>query len=147
MDAADIVKAYFEAGERGDWITFAGFLDDDFVFTAVPVTQNKAELLSSTRALWGAFPDLKFNFRARSVENNVVKGTYQITGTHTGLLIPPMQDQFVAFPPTGKYISLPQAEIEMTLRGDKIIRQKNEPKGESSWPGIFEQIGEENPYS
>ncbi len=141
MDPASILKAYFEAGERGDWTTFADSLSEDFVFTAVPITQSKREIVSSTKALWAAFPDLKFNIRIQEVQGEVVKATYQITGTHSGTLVPPVMGQFVTVAPTGKKIMLPVAGVELTVRNGKIVRQANEPKAESSWPGILEQLG------
>lgn len=147
MDAAAFVTTYFEAAEKGDWKTFGSSLSEDFIFRSAPVTQTRNELVSSTKALWAAFPDLKFHFRAISVQGNVVKGTYQITGTHTGMLIPPVPGAFVTVAPTGKKILLPEAGIELTLEDGKIVAQNNEPKPESGWPGILDQLGVRNPYS
>jgi hypothetical protein len=146
-DPSELVVRYMRAGEQGDWETFAGALAEDFVFNAPPVTLNKRELLSTQKALWGAFPDLNFNLRITEVVGNIVKATYRLTGTHTGTLIPPVPGSFIAVAATRKKVALVESWVHYTLQNDTIIRQEVEPNPESGWPGVLKQLGVKNPYS
>lgn len=147
MNAADIVMRFMTAGEQGDWETFAECVADDYVFLVPPIRQTKRELISSQKALWGAFPDFKFNLRITEVRENTVKGVYQLSGTHTGTLIPPVPGSFMAIQPTGKRIVLAENDVEYTLRDGKIIQQKVGANPDSGWMGILKQLGVKDPYA
>jgi len=147
MNAAEVVKAYHRGIEQGDWSLVDECLADTFVFSGPTVQPlSKRALISSMKALWAAFPDLSFNLRITEDHGNRIKGVVNITGTHTGTMIPPFPDRFMSIPPTGKRISLVDEPCIYVLEGNKIIRQEVEPRREGGWPGIFRQLGLDYPY-
>ncbi len=142
MNPADIVLASYRAIEQGDWPALQSLLTDDFLFSgATPVPLRKAEVVASMKALWAAFPDVQFNPRIVQVQGNRVHTTIRITGTHTGLLIPPLPGVFLTIQPTGKKVALVEEPSEYTLRGDKIITLQAVPNPDGGWPGILKQLG------
>ncbi|NJN67900.1 MAG: ester cyclase [Chloroflexaceae bacterium] len=147
MSIADVVRAYHRGIEQGDWGLVDECLADSFVFSGPTVQPlNKRALISSMKALWAAFPDIGFNLRIVQEQANQVKGVVNITGTHTGTLIPPFPDRFMTVAPTGKKISLVDEPCTYLLEGNQIIRQEVEPRRDGGWPGIFRQLGLEYPY-
>lgn len=147
MKPAQVAEQFQQSVERGDWETCNRLIAHDFTFSGpTPRPLDRRACISMHKALWAGFPDIKFHFRLISEMGNTVKATVQITGTHTGNLIPPMQGKFVSIPPTGKKISLPREQIEYTVRGNQLINVKVNASPEASWPGIFKQLGVENPF-
>lgn len=147
MQATDIVLRYHAAIEQSDWDTVNTLLADDFVFRvpALPAL-SKGAYVSSVRALQAAFPDLRFNLRIVAENGLSVQGITQMTGRHSGLLIPPFTDQFMTILPTGKQITLAEETCHYTLANGRIVRQDVEGHPDGSWPGIFKQLGVEYPY-
>lgn len=147
MDAAEVVKRFMRAGEEGDWETFANSMAENYVFRVHNLQQGKREMLSSQKALWGAFPDLNFNLRITEVQGDVVKGTFQLSGTHTGTLIPPVPGAFVSVAPTGKKVLLAENTVDYTVQDGKVVEQNVSDHPNSGWRGILTQLGVENPYT
>lgn len=147
MKPAHVAEQFQQAVERGDWEMCNRLLADDFTFSGpTPRPLDKRACISMHKALWAGFPNIKYHFQLVSEAGDVVKGSVQITGTHTGNLIPPMQGKFVSIPPTGKNISLSREQIEYTVRGSQLVNMKVAASPEASWPGIFKQLGVDNPF-
>ncbi len=147
MGAADSVRMYHRAIEQGDWKKLDSLLADDFTFGGPTVVNlDKRALVSSMKALWAGFPDVRFNLRILEEGDTTVKAVSTITGTHTGNLIPPFPDKFITIAPTGKTIALSDEISTYTLRGGRLIEQRVTPKRDGGWPGILRQIGQEYPY-
>lgn len=147
MQGADVVRAFHQGIEKGNWETVQACLAEDYIFRGPSVVPlGKRALISSQKALWSGFPDLRFNLRIVEERGNVVKGVVQITGTHRGLLIPPFPDKFMTIPPTGKKIALAEEPATYTLRGNQIVLQDVVPSPDGGWPGIFKQLGVVYPY-
>jgi predicted ester cyclase len=147
MNPSEVAEKFQRSAEQGDWDTMNQVLAEDFLFYGpMPEPLGQRECVSMHKALWGGFPDISYNLRIIGSEGNIVKAIVHITGTHTGLLIPPVPGEFVSIPPTGKKISLAKENIEYTVRGNQLATIKLYSSPESSWPGIFRQIGVENPY-
>lgn len=147
MSIADVVRAYHRGIEQGDWKTVDQCLAEHFIFSGPTVQPlGKRALMSSMKALWAAFPDVKFNLRITAEQGNVVKAVVNITGTHTGTLIPPFPDRFMSIQSTGKKIALASEPAVYTMEGGKIARQDVEASPDGGWPGIFKQLGLKYPY-
>jgi hypothetical protein len=116
-------------------------LADEFMFSGpTPEPLSKRACISMHKALWGGFPDLKFNLNILAVQGNVVKGSTRITGTHTGLLIPPTPGNFVTISPTNKKIALSEEVSEYTIRGQHMVKMHVTPDPNGGWPGIYRQL-------
>lgn len=137
----EVVKRFHGSVEQGHWDVLEALLADEFVFSGpTPEPLNKRTCISMRKALWGGFPDLKFNLRIIQVQENIVKATVRITGTHTGLLIPPTPGNFVAISPTHKKIALNEEVAEYTIRGDRMVKMHVYPDPNGGWPGIYRQL-------
>jgi predicted ester cyclase len=147
MGIADVVRDYHRGIEQGNWKIVDQCLSEQFIFSGSSVQPlGKRALVSSMKALWAAFPDLKFNLRITAEQGTQVKSVVNISGTHTSTLIPPFPDRFMSIQPTGKKIALPDEPCVYTVEGGKIVRQDVTPGPNLGWPGIFKQLGLEYPY-
>jgi hypothetical protein len=147
MNPSEVAEKFQRSAEQGDWDTMNQVLAEDFLFYGpMPEPLGKRECISMCKALWGGFPDISYNLHIAKEEDNKAHGTVRITGTHTGLLIPPVPGEFISIHPTGKKISLAEEKAEYIVRGNQLTALKIAFSAESSWPGIFRQIGVENPY-
>lgn len=139
---SDIVKEYQAAAERGDWETFESLIADDFTIEGpTPEPLGKRANISMHKALWAAFPDLQFNIRILEESGNWIKLAANITGTHTGTLIPPIPGKFIKVAPTGKKIALAEEILEYTIRDNQLVLQQAIATPDTGWAGIFKQLG------
>ncbi len=143
--AADIVQAFMVAWETQDWDTMDSYMADEFLLIGpAPQPLNKRWVIADSKARWAAFPDWKFNVRIVSETGNIVTITTRNTGTHTGMLIPPIPGM-APIAPTGKRFALPEEPAIITLKDGKIVEYKVEPVPGGGYPGILSQIGAEMP--
>jgi hypothetical protein len=146
MDAQKLVRDTFTAMEAGDMAKAGGYLTDDFMFSGpVPQPIGKADFLGLQGALVKAIPDWKFNSSNFKVQGDTLKGTVQITGTHTETLAPIMPGM-PPVPATGKRVTLPQEPFTVTIRGDKLASFEAAQVAGGGVPGLLAQIGVALPH-
>lgn len=141
MSAAETVRKFLEAWEAWDWDAINDYLAHDFhVVGPTPDPINRRWAIADTKARSVAFPDWKFNFRITREEGNVVEGYTQVTGTHTGTLIPAVPG-VAPVPPTGKAIKQPPEPTRFTVRGSQIVEMYVETVPGGGYIGILTQLG------
>jgi predicted ester cyclase len=144
---SEVVVLFHRSVEQGDWHIVQEIVADEFVFSGPsPKPLDKRSCTSMHKALWAAFPDINFHVEVLSEEGDVVTTNVRITGTHKGVLIPPLPDRFLSIPPSGKAISLDTEFCTYTVRNGQMIKMHVEPNPNGGWPGIFKQLDIEYPY-
>ncbi len=142
QDPVEVVQTFHRSIEQGHWDIISALLTDDFIFSGpTPEPLNKRTCISMHKALWGGFPDLQFNLQICKTSGNMVVATTRITGTHMGLLIPPVPGNFVTIQPTGKKIALSTETAEYTTRNGQLAQMHVQPNPGGGWPGIYQQLG------
>ncbi len=140
MGAADPVKRMIACLEKKDVDQAATFMHDDFQCNG-PMSDplNKAQFLGLMKALFSALPDWSFHPRELKEHDDAVAFKVQISATHGGMLagIFPGMAPFAA---TGKKISLPQEQVDCTVKDGKVFTVKVDSKG--GWVGeVLAQLG------
>lgn len=140
MSNVDIVKQCYAAVERGDRDTLNEVLSDDFVWLgAADEPINKQQIIDQALRLREGVPDIRFNL-ANLKEGEQVRGTLQLTGTHTDSLhIPPFTESPVE--PTNRKIQLPEEPTTWTVRNDQIVRQETKAVEGGGPVGLLRQLG------
>src|SRR5438552_8953767 len=107
MNAQEVTQEVVNRIEAQDFDGALKLLTDDFTFSgAVPQPINGQQWIGVHRALGAAMPDLRMNYSGAGDGNGSVKGTVQLSGTHTAELSVPIPG-LPRVPATGKSIKLP----------------------------------------
>jgi hypothetical protein len=125
MDSTQIVQAYFAALDSTDMSQASQYLSEDYQlldFARQPM--NKAAMLDLLNQLKAALPNLKHSLSNLQAENNVVKLTVQLSGTHynhldlrsMGIGVVPRSQRFIIFP---------NEIYEFTVSHGKIVAERN----------------------
>lgn len=142
MTNVDIVQRFNTAVEKGDPKALDNILADRFQFrhAAMPeAPADKQQFIDMVTSLHKALPDIRFN-PSDIKESNPVKGTVQITGTHTGPLhFPPLTEEPVEA--TNKKVNMPVEPSTWTIENDKIVRYEVEKVPGGGVIGMLEQVG------
>jgi ketosteroid isomerase-like protein len=141
MDSQAVIQAFYAAIDSGDMVKLDKCLTDDFTFTG-PVAKplGKKEFLTFETALVAGLPNLKLNAKNIKVQGSKATVTVQLTGTHTaalGSLRPGMSP----IPATGKKVTLPEENVTITVRDDKVAALEVGQVPGGGVPGILAQIG------
>ncbi len=141
MDNKALVEAFFTAFEAGDYDTAASYMSDDFQFSgATPEPISGQAWIGLSASMRAAFPDLRYNFRVKSVAGDVVTTSNQLHGTHTeDFDLSGMGMGIIS--PTGKSFSLPQETNEATVQGGKLTGVHVFSTPGSGLLGILDQLG------
>ena len=146
MGLVEMAKALVDAIDSGDMEKAASYLSDDFVLVAqVDKPLGKDHWKRLQGAMIYAFPDWSYNLTdAQEEEDNSVRLTFQITGTHLHTMdfsefgLPLVQ-------PTGKAIKLPVEQTILVFKGDKVFTLRDVDTPGGGVPGIYQQLGVEIP--
>lgn len=141
MSATQIVQTLMDAIQKAEWEKAQSLLTTDFQFSGpVPQPISADAWLGMSKDLKKAFPNLEYNFRALSEENDTVKISAQLSGTHSADLdLTAMQ--WGVIPATHKSFAATLEHGKVTLRGDKVVRWTNEPTPGAGLIAILEQLG------
>lgn len=132
---------FFNAVEQGNWQEVNGWLHDDFLFHGpLPDPIDKEAWLSFQMALKNAFPDWSFHMSKAEVEEEVVRCTVHITGTHTKELVLPIPG-INPVPPSGKVMALPVEHARLTFRDGKIADILIEEDSHAGVLHVLEELG------
>jgi predicted ester cyclase len=135
------VKRVVACLEAKDVAQAATHIHDDFQFSGFGSDPlNKDQFVSLMKALFAALPDWSYHPRELREEGEAVRFKTQVTGTHTGMLVG-LDPGMTPIPATGKAVSLPQDQVECSLRDGKVATMKVESPEGGGIKGILAQIG------
>lgn len=139
MTAMDTVKALDKEISGGDLRKAADYLADDFKFLGVaPHALGKSEALGVWTALRAALPDFSHNLHDLRDATNLVYGTVEVTGTHTGTLSVP---EVPAITATGRKLHNPPERVALVVRDGKVTEWTVEQVPGGGLAGIIGQLG------
>ena len=144
MEPKDVVQAFYDTLNTSGPEAAAAYLAEDYALEQPGAPVQTRDQWLATQRMWRAgFPDLQIIHTAHSVEGNLVHGTSQSTGTHTGDLDLGQLGMGV-IAATGKSIgnTIP---IDYVVDGDKIVSGVARPAEGSGIPGLLAQLGVEMP--
>ena len=115
---------------------------DDFIAhgTHLPAPMNQAQFMGFLHILTEGCSDMNFNPQISDVDDTTFKLTWQLNGTHSGVLklsVIGLQD----FAPTHRSFALPEDTYVVTLEGDKITKITISPVEGGGIQGTLRQVG------
>lgn len=141
MNKREIVQAFMDSVQQGEFELAKSMLTDDFHFSGlVPETLNKETWLEMSANLKAAFPDLDYHFKVIGANGDVVRSTTQLSGTHTGSLDLTNVNMGLV-PVTNKNVSAKMAKTKVTVKEGKIALWKVEPTDGADLTEILSQLG------
>ncbi len=125
MDNIEIVKAYFAALDTPDMSAVDQYLAEDYQLIGfTPQPMDKEAMLDLIRLFKAAMPNLMHSLSNLRMEENVVKLTVQLSGTHSGNL--DLRGMGIGIVPrTQKFIIFPNAFYEFDLTAGKIRKERD----------------------
>lgn len=141
MNKREVVQAFMDSVQKGEFELAKSMLTDDFHFSGLgSETINKKTWLELSSNLKTAFPDLDYHFRVIGTNGDVVRSTTQLSGTHTGPL-DLINVNMGLVPVTNKHISAKMAKTKVTVKEGKIKLWVVEPIDGSGLDAVLHQLG------
>ena len=123
----------------GDLTKAAEYMADDFAFVGVgPETLNKDQTLGVWATLRAALPDFNHNLRNLRESGNMVYGTVEVTGTHSGTLSVPHGPTLKA---TGRKLQNPLERVAITVKNGRVSQWTVEVVPGGGLAGVIGQLG------
>ena len=145
MNKREIVQALLDSVQKGDFETAKSMLAEDFQFSGpIPEPIDRDAWLGMSSSLKTAFPDLDYHFKVIGAEDDVVKTTSQLSGTHTGSFDLTNMNMGV-IPATDKTFSVKLEKTKITVKENKITSWAVEPTDGAGLKAILDQLGVEAP--
>lgn len=147
MEEKRIVEELFQAIEKNDFVKAESYFSKDFKITGVtPEPLGVKEFLGTHKALGTGIPDFRFNYKIGEIKDNVVKAKVKLSGTHTKEMPAPVP-MVEKIPATNKKIQMPEENLQITLKDNKISEINLEHIPGGGVEGILKQIGVDIPKS
>jgi predicted ester cyclase len=141
VNKREIVQTLLDSVQKGDFEKAKSFLTDDFQFSGpIPEPVNRDSFLGMSASLKTAFPDLDYHFKVIGADDDVVRTTSQLSGTHRGSLDLTDMNMGV-IPATNKAFSAKLEKTKITLKDNKITSWVVEPTQGAGLKAILDQIG------
>jgi predicted ester cyclase len=145
MDKREIVQTLLDSVQKGDFVKTKSLLADDFrgfaAFSGpVPEPMNREAWLEMSAILKTAFPDLDYHFKVIGADDDVVKTTSQLSGTHRGSF-DLTNMKIGVIPATNKTFDAKLEKTKITLKENKITSWAVEPTEGAGVKAILEQLG------
>lgn len=141
MNKREIVQAFMDSVQQGEFELAKSMLADDFQFSgSVSELINKETWLELSINLKAAFPDLDYHFKVIGANGDVVRSTTQLSGTHKGPL-DLINVNMGLVPVTNKHISAKMAKTKVTVKEGKIKLWVVEPTDGTGLEAILHQLG------
>jgi predicted ester cyclase len=145
MNKREIVQAFVDSVQKGDFETAKSLLADDFQFSGpIPEPVNKEAWLAMSTGLKIAFPDLDYHFKVIGTEGDIVRITSQLSGTHTGPFDLTAMNMGV-IPATDKTFSAQREKAKVTVKENKITSWAVELTEGAGLTAILDQLGVRSP--
>ncbi len=141
MNKREIVQAFMDSVQQGEFELAKSMLADDFQFSgSVSELINKETWLELSINLKTAFPDLDYHFKVIGANGDVVRSTTQLSGTHKGPL-DLINVNIGLVPVTNKHISAKMAKTKVTVKEGKIKLWVVEPTDGAGLEAVLHQLG------
>ena len=141
MNKREIVQTVMDSVQKGDFEKAKSLLTDDFQFSGpIPEPINREAWLGMSASLRTAFPDLDYHFKVIGADDDVVKTTSQLSGTHRGPFDLTNMNMGV-IPATNKTFSAKLEKTKITLKENKINSWAVEPTEGAGLKAILDQLG------
>jgi predicted ester cyclase len=141
MNKREIVQALLDSVQKGDFVSAKSMLADDFQFSGpIPEPINRDAWLGMSSSLKTAFPDLDYHFKVIGADDDVVKTTSQLSGTHNGSFDLTNMNMGV-IPATNKAFSAKLEKTKITVKENKITSWAVEPTQGAGLNAILDQLG------
>jgi len=145
MNQRETVQKLFDSVQKGDFVNAKTLLADNFQFSGpVPEPINREAWLGMSASLKAAFPDLDYHFKVIGADDDVVKTTSQLSGTHHGSFDLTNMNMGV-IPPTNKAFSAKLEPTKITVKENKITSWAVEPTEGAGLKAILGQLGIKEP--
>ena len=145
MNKREIVQSLMDSIQKGDFKNAQTLLADDFQFSGpVPQPINREAWLGMSASLKTAFPDLDYHFTVVGADDDVVKATSQLSGTHRGAFDLTNMKMGV-IPATNKAFSAKLEKTKITVKENKITSWVVEPTQGAGLEAILTQLGVKTP--
>jgi len=145
MNNREIVQSLMNSIQTGDFKNAKTLLADDFQFSGpVPQPINREAWLGMSASLKTAFPDLDYHFQIVGADDDVVKTTSQLSGTHRGAFDLTNMKMGV-IPATNKTFSANLEKTKVTVKENKITSWAVEPTQGAGLQAILTQLGVKTP--
>jgi hypothetical protein len=141
MEATEIARTVLLAWQSDDKFTLMKYLAPDFIaYDWLPMPISTGTFILIGHLFKAAFPDWNMNATDFRQDGERVHVKIQTTGTHTGNLVAALPG-FPAVPPTGRKIALPENDLTLTLRNNRIARLDSRLQKSEGLFSIFTQLG------
>jgi len=141
MNKREIVQTLLDSVQKGDFEKVKSLLSDDFQFSGpIPEPVNREAWLGMSSSLKTAFPDLDYRFKVIGADDDVVKTTAQLSGTHSGSFDLTNMNMGV-IPATNKAFSAKLEKTKITVKENKITSWAVEPTQGAGLNAILDQLG------
>lgn len=145
MNKREIVQTLLDSVQKGDFEKAKSLLSDDFQFSGpIPEPVNTEAWLGMSSSLKTAFPDLDYRFKVIGADDDVVKTTSQLSGTHSGSFDLTNMNMGV-IPATNKAFSAKLEKTKITVKENKITSWAVEPTQGAGLNAILDQLGVKMP--
>src|SRR5688572_16724489 len=141
MNKRETVEALLDSVQKGDFENAKSMLADNFHFSGpVPQPVNRDAWLGMSANLRTAFPDLDYHFKAIGADDDVVRTTTQLSGTHRGSFDLTYINTGV-IPATHQAFSAELEKTRITVKENKITSWAVEPTQGAGLEAILDQLG------
>jgi predicted ester cyclase len=141
MNQREIVQTLLDSVQKGDFVKTKSLLADDFQFSGpIPEPINREAWLEMSARLKTAFPDLDYHFKVIGADDDVVKTTSQLSGTHRGSFDLTNMKMGV-IPATNKTFDAKLEKTKITVKDNKITSWIVEPTEGAGLKAILGQLG------
>src|SRR5687767_11841413 len=145
MNKREIVQSLLDSVQKGDFKSAKTLLADDFQFSgAVPQPINQEAWLGMIASMKTAFPDLDYHFKVIGADDDIVKTTAQLSGTHSESFDLTNMNMGV-IPATNKTFSAKLENTKITVKENKVTSWAVEPTEGAGLKAILGQLGVKSP--
>ena len=140
MNKREIVQSLMDSIQKGDFNNAKTLLADDFQFSGpIPQPINREAWLGMSASLKTAFPDLDYHFKVIGADDDIVKTTSQLSGTHRGSFDLTNMKMGV-IPATNKTFAAKLENTKITVKENKVTSWAVEPTQGAGLKAILEQL-------
>ncbi|HLO31574.1 MAG TPA: ester cyclase [Anaerolineales bacterium] len=145
MNKREIVQSLMDSIQKGDFNNAKTLLADNFQFSGpIPEPINREAWLGMSASLKTAFPDLDYHFKVIGADDDVVRTTSQLSGTHRGSFDLTNMKMGV-IPATNKPFAAKLENTKITVKDNKVTSWAVEPTQGAGLKAILDQLGIKSP--